>query len=71
MIKLECNPSLINSRVEEILVTIEITKSEKSNLKLLNKNEYEKFIREKATVTITDASIDWEVPPIEDWDDSE
>ena len=67
--KFECSPYINDSNIGEIEVVVELTDEEIKSLKSMSKKDYDAFIKSKATVIITDFSIDFDVEDIDEWDE--
>ncbi len=57
-----------NYTIGEIEVSVELTNEEYEKCKTMPHSQFEDFIKARATVKITDFSVDFEVPTIDEFD---
>ena len=69
MQKFELNPCITSATIGEIEVSIELSDEEIKSVSKMNKEDFIKFIKSKATVIITDFDVDYECPFLDEWDD--
>ena len=71
MRKYEIIPYIQNGTIGEIEVSIELSEEEIKLVSKMNKQDFTKFIKEKATVKITDFDVDFDCPFLNEWDEVE
>ena len=71
MPKFEISPYITSQNIGEIEVNVELTKEEVELCMKMSKQEFSDYIKSKATIVITDFSVDYDPQELNDWDEVE
>lgn len=69
MRKFEISPYIENGQIGQIEVSVELSDEEIKLIGKMNKEDFTRFIKERATVKITDFDVDYDCPFLNEWDE--